>query len=289
MSIPWRRIRKRNRIVFPTTDGLTLRGSLYRHDERFARGLILFCSEFGANHWSALSYCEGLWEAGFNIFAFDFRNQGESDTMSDYEPVHWLTDYEVNDVLAALQYIQSHEELSLLPVGLFGISRGGSAALAAAALSSHVVSVACEGAFTAEDVVWQHGRRWLTLYVAPWLLAWIPEWHIRLSFQLGRLVSQSRRRCRYTKLDRLLTRLRNKPILLITGGQDKYVFPEIAQSLCRKTGHGPECLWNVPDAGHNMSRQAAPKVYDSQLIEFFFDSLVAPQIVGSPKPEPVAP
>jgi len=67
------------RIEFPTTHGLTLRGSLYRSANRVSRGLVVFCPELGGNHWLAMSYASGLFESGFDILSFDFRNQGESD------------------------------------------------------------------------------------------------------------------------------------------------------------------------------------------------------------------
>ncbi|HID21319.1 MAG TPA: alpha/beta fold hydrolase, partial [Planctomycetaceae bacterium] len=140
-------------ISFPTTHGLTLRGSLYRQTDQPSRGLIIFCHELGGNHWSALSYCEGLWEAGFDILAFDFRNQGESDALPGYEPLHWLTCYEVQDVLSAIRFVRQDDQLARMPLGLFGISRGGGAALAAGALTPSVRCVACEGAFAMEDVV----------------------------------------------------------------------------------------------------------------------------------------
>jgi len=271
------------RIEFATTDGLTLRGSLYRVRDRPTRALIVFCSEFGANHWSALSYCQGLWEAGFAILAFDFRNQGESDASPGYEPVHWLTDYEVRDTLSTIRYVRQHDELQHLPLGLFGISRGGGAALAAAALSDQVRCVACEGAFTTEDVVWLHGRRWFTLYVPSWVLTWLPDWHIRFTLQLARWFSQFRRQCRYTNLNRLLPRLRAKPVLLIAGGDDKYVFSDIARLLREKTGHDDACQWIVPNAKHNAARQTQPDAYDSRLIEFYFDALVVPEFDRSPR------
>ena len=262
-------------IEFPSTHGLTLRGSLYRHEDQPSRGLIVFCHEYGSNHWSALSYCEGLWEAGFDILAFDFRNQGESDSMPDYEPIHWLTDYEVQDVLSALRYVDSRDDLNELPVGLFGISRGGCAALAATALSPHVDCVAADGAFIPDDVIWHHCQRWLSLYVAPWILRWIPDWHIRMTLQLARWISQHRRGCHFTSFDRLIPRLRTKNLSLIFGANDKYVISEIAQSLRRKAGHNEQCMWCVPEAKHNMCRQVALREYDSRLIEFFFDALVA--------------
>ena len=96
---------------FPTTHGLTLRGSLYRHENRGPRGLIIFCPEMSGSHWSALRYCGGLYLAGFDVFAFDFRSQGESDHQPGYEPLHWVTEYEVADVLAAVAFARQRDGL----------------------------------------------------------------------------------------------------------------------------------------------------------------------------------
>ena len=41
-------------------------------------GVILFGLEFGSNRWSCVPYCEHLVEAGFDVFAFEPRNQGDS-------------------------------------------------------------------------------------------------------------------------------------------------------------------------------------------------------------------
>ena len=54
-------------ISFSSSNGLTLRGSLHRHDAQPARGLIIFCPELGNNHWSAGWYAQGLWQAGFDL------------------------------------------------------------------------------------------------------------------------------------------------------------------------------------------------------------------------------
>ncbi|MCH7990707.1 MAG: hypothetical protein IID46_16325, partial [Planctomycetes bacterium] len=37
-------------VEFQTNCGLTLRGSLYRHEDQPSRGLIIFCPELGGTH-----------------------------------------------------------------------------------------------------------------------------------------------------------------------------------------------------------------------------------------------
>ena len=256
-------------VWFPTTDGLTLRGSLYRHEERPSRGLIIFCPEMLGSRWSALDYCSGLYDAGFDILAFDFRNQGESDSLLGYEPLHWVTEYEVQDVLAAIAFSRSRDGLRDLPLGLFGISRGGGAALAAAARCRDVRCVASEGAFTIESMMLHYTFRWGVLYIPEWLLSKIPLWHVRQTLALVRWISQAKRGCRYAAIDRLLPRLRGRPVLLIAGGRDTYVDPVLTEEMQRRIG-GPQAqLWIVPQARHNLARDVESQEYDRRLVELF--------------------
>ncbi len=257
-------------ICFPTTHGLTIRGSLYRHDDHPALGLIIFCHAFCGSHWSALSYCKGLWDAGFDILAFDFRNQGESDGMAHYQPRHWLTQYEISDVLAALAFVQQREDLRWLPVGLFGISRGGGAALAASACTNDIQRVACEGAYSTYSMMEAHyTTRWAKLLYSDRVANWVPKWHIVLTLSLVRWASQIRNGCRYTNLERWLPRLRNKPVILISGQRDTYVLPKITEDLRQRIGGEPISVWFVPGAKHNKARPIDPDEYDGRLVDFF--------------------
>lgn len=259
-------------VAIPTTHGLTLRGSLYRRAERPSRGLVLFCPELGGTRWSAMSYCGALWEAGFSILAFDFRSQGESDRMPGYNPLHWPTEYEVSDVLAAIGYIGRREDLRELPLGLFGISRGGCAALVAATGCPEARCVAAEGVFSTDALLLHFTLRWATLYAPVWLLKPIPLWHFRTTLRLTRLLSQLHRRCRYVVLERWLPRLRDRPVLWVADEEDSYVPAETSEMLYRQIGGEKGEFWLVPAARHNKGRQADPDGYDRRLVRFFSDS-----------------
>ena len=262
-------------VEFPTTQGLTLRGSLYRQAHRPARGIVIFCPEMAGTCWSAPSYCRGLVEAGFDVLAFDFRNQGQSDSLPGYEPLHWVTEHEVADVLAAIACVRSREDLARLPLGAFGVSRGGGAALAAAARSNEVEAVVCEGAFTTDSLTMLYTYRWAELYVPDWLMRLIPRWHLAGTLALARRVSQRRRRCTYTVLERELPRLKSKPVLFIAGERDAYVPPAVAEAMCGYIGGERQSVWLVPEAGHNLARDVDPETYDRRLAAFFNEFLRA--------------
>lgn len=252
-----------------TVSGLRLHGSLFRTLKGEPRGLILFCHELDSDRWSALSYCEGLLAAGFHVLAFDFRNHGESDTQVGYVPICWLSRYEVEDVTAAVSYIESRDDLRGLPLGIFGISRGGSAGLMAAASSRSVRCVCTDGAYSCNELLYHFTRRWGTLYLPSWLLWLEPRWHTLMMFSVIRAASEFRRGCRYANVEKALDRLRGTPITMFSGERDTYVIPRITRSLFARTGQDEFGIWIIPGAKHNMGRQVATDEYDRRLIEFF--------------------
>src|SRR5438270_717442 len=70
--------------------------------------------------------------AGYDVFTFEPRSQGDSDKQPGYEPLQWVTDYEVRDFQTALEYLKARGDADPRGVGFFGISKGGSAGLMAA-------------------------------------------------------------------------------------------------------------------------------------------------------------
>lgn len=258
-----------NEFCFETEDGLTLHACHFQQSDRPSLGLILFCHELGGNRWSAMSYCEGLFDAGFEILSFDFRNHGSSEKQANYEPLHWLTEFEVADVRGALSLITVRDELKRQPLAVFGVSRGGSAALAAASTSEAVECVACESAYSTRSMMSLFSQRWVSLLVPQWMSGWIPAWHVELSLTGGRIYSQFKRGCRYVHVERYVTKLQERPVLLISGERDNYVRPEIANALHRSLGEETTELWMVPKARHNGARQADQAGYDKRLVEFF--------------------
>jgi alpha-beta hydrolase superfamily lysophospholipase len=265
-----------------TPDGITLRGCLYPHTEHTPRGLIVFSPEFASNHRSAMLYCSALSRAGFHVLSFDFRNHGDSDRLTGYEPLHWLTDFEVTDLNSVIDYVYSRPDLNELPLGLFGISRGGGAALYVAAQRPEVLRVASEGAFGTEMMMMAHAHRWISIAAPAPLAKLIPEWHIRWTVTLTRWVSQRRRRCHYAMLERILPQLRAKPTLVIAGERDTYVLPEVSQEIVRLLGQ-PDALWMVQKAKHNLARSVDPEAYDRRLLAFFdqLDQPMAPESDGA--------
>ncbi len=256
-------------IEIPASSGLTLRGSLYRQAFRKPVGLIVFFPELDGNHWSALSYCEALFDAGFDVLSVDVRNQGDSDYEPGYEPLQWFTSREAEDVRSVFRWIENESELKTLPLGVMGVSRGSNAAMLAAAEHSTVKAVCCEGGYPTAGLQLRYSQRWAVLYIPLWLVRILPEWHYRYTLALVRLISEWRRGHRYVMIERMLPRLRNRPVLLIGGERDNYVPPEVVEQLARRIGGSSTRCWIVPRSRHNGGRVAARQLYDQTLLRFF--------------------
>src|SRR5262249_35304954 len=130
----------------PTPAGLTLAGC-YLKCQAPRRGVILFGLEYGSNRWASVAYCERLLHNGYDVFAFESRNTGDSDKQPGYEPLPWVTDYEVRDMQAALAYLKGRPDADPRGVGFFGISKGAGAGLEAAARDPSVRCFVTDGGF----------------------------------------------------------------------------------------------------------------------------------------------
>lgn len=257
------------RISFKTADGLTLRGSIHHSNHEQSKGLILFCPELEGSHWSASHYGQGLLDAGFDLFSFDFRNQGESDFQPGYSPLHWPTAHEVEDVRAAIRYIKNRPDLDEMPLGVMGVSRGTIPAMIIAAESDDVKAVCLEGAYSVDSLMVHYISRWAEIYVPRMLLPILPTWHIRMTATLVRWTSQLRTNRPYAVLENWLPQLKDRHVLLIAGDRDTYVHPDVGRGLMRRINSRLTQFWLVKKAKHNQARKVNPDEYDDRVAEFF--------------------
>lgn len=254
------------RISITTSDGMTLRGCLINGDRGHSRGLVLFLPELRGNHWMVRRYCDSLIQAGYIILSFDFRNQGESDSMPGYVPIHWVTEYEMLDVASMLEYIESRPTLNSLPLLVCGVSRGGVAALLAACRHTRIRGVIADSAFGTMSMTKFFVDRFADHVIPKWLHRLLPTWHIELTLRDAMRMSERSRRCKYAHLERERDRMNSDSVLLISGQRDSYVTPEIARRLQGIVGGRCE-LWIAPGAKHNMSRSVCTEEYDRRVLE----------------------
>lgn len=255
-------------VRFPTSDGLTLCGCYLRAAQP-RRGVILFGLEFGSNRWACRPYCEHLLEKGFDVFAFESRNQGDSDAMPGYEPLQWVTKYEVRDTEAALAYLKSRPDADQRGVGLFGISKGGSAGLIVAAQDPYVRCCVTDGIFATYTTLVPYMKQWFRIYNSHYAIqGLIPLWFYGVIGLAGIWRTERERRCHFPHLECYLPFRAPRPLLMIHGMADTYIKPEMTTRLFG-FAREPKELWLVENAKHNQSLQVAGEEYRQRVLRFF--------------------
>lgn len=256
-------------VRFRAADGLNLVGTYLPHRAARRVGVVVFAHEYLSDRWSYRPYADSLRDLGFDLFTFDARNHGESDAMSGYSPLQWTSDLETMDLRAALAYLRSRPDGDPAGVGLYGISRGGSAALCVAGKDMGVWGVVTDGAFSTRGTMLFYTLRWAEIYVtrlAFW--AMLPTTIWKFAGWAGRHWSRRKSGRRYPDVDRAASRLAPRPWLMIHGGTDNYIKPETAKALFAHAGE-PKELWIVPKAKHNRCREVDPQAYRAKVEGFF--------------------
>ena len=267
--------------VAPTGEGEDVRigrraGSAHPGRDIFQRpgaarrlGVVVFCHEYLGDRWSALAYAGHLRDLGFDLFSFDFRNHGGSDAEPGYQPLQWLTTHEVTDLRAALHYVRGRSDADPAGVGLYGVSRGGSAALCVGGKDPSVWGVVTDGAFPTRGTMLAYILRWAEIYVGVKAL-WrhLPIQSYQFLAWSSRKRTQARLNCRFPDVERATARLAPRPLLMIHGEKDSYIGPDIARGLFDVAGD-PKELWVVPKAKHNRCREVAGRDYSDRVASFF--------------------
>ena len=233
-------------------------------------GLVIFCPELHGDRWTALNYTSAIIQAGFAVLSFEFRDTNDNELQTD-TPRHWVTESEVGDIEAVLQFVNADPELRKLPLGIFGVSRGGSAAIVAACRFPQISSVVTDGAYSTMGMLRSFISRYSRFVVPDWFFNRLPAWHVELTLRQAVRYSEKKCGCRDVDLE-VESRNFRQPILLLSGKRDSYVTPAV-------TWHLADCLdalesvWIVGRAKHNKSREVAQDEYDDRVIDHLHQTL----------------
>ena len=249
-------------------DGLTLRACYLKTTAPERKGVILFGLEFGSNRWSCRQYCEKLIDGGYDVFAVEFRNQGDSEKDPNYEPLQWVTDRDLADLRAAIKYLLARPDADPKGIGVFGISKGGSTSILAAAGERSIRCLVTDGAYGTHTTMVPYLKRWIQIYSDRKLLQRVlPTWFYGIVGMAGAKKVGRNRGVNYPSIEKAVARL-NRPILMIHVEADTYNKPEMARALYERV-RGPKELWVVPKAKHNQAITIAADDYHSRIVNFF--------------------
>jgi pimeloyl-ACP methyl ester carboxylesterase len=195
---------------------------------------LLMVHGWNRNLGRMMPYIKQFHPAGFNIFVFDARNHGSSDS-DGLSSMPKFTE----DIIAAINYLED----KLIPkengIGIIGLSMGGSAAIYAASKDSRIKRIATVGAFAhPADVMTQEMKnRYIPYFPFIWLFLKLAEYKIGFRFNDFAPVNNIQ------KMD--------AKILLIHGKLDQTAPFEQAERLMAAGKPGKIELFPIPDKGHS--------------------------------------
>ena len=257
-------------VTFLSRDGHILTGMFIDRPSGVpSRGTVLFCHEFGSDMSSAARYAWPLMKAGYTVFTFNFRGHGGTPALKHFEPRHWPSHHEVNDILAAVAMVRDRLDLGDGGLGVLGVSRGASAAVVAAALDPHIRCLALDSLFSTDTSVDHLIARWARVYTSIKIAKDArPSAICYFLRAITLLYVELKLRCRFPSARKALARLEQVPMLFITGERDVYVPPREQQVLF-DLKRGEKTMWICPSAKHNQAVAADPETYAEKVVTFF--------------------
>src|SRR5262249_44470472 len=137
-----------------------------------------------------------------------------------------------NDFKTALAYLKGRPDADPRGVGMFGISKGGTAGLLAAAGDPYVLCFVTDGIFGTYTTMVPYMRKWYTIYNNQYILqGLIPMWYYGLVGQVGLKRIARQRNCQFPHLEKAIGKLAPRALLMIHGGGDTYIKPEMARAV----------------------------------------------------------
>ena len=209
-----------------------------------------------AHHGAALS------SRGYAVLMLDLRAHGRSE--GDTASWGWA---EINDVLGAVDLLQSREDVDPDRIGILGLSLGGQIAIRAAAQSGAIGAVVAEG--PSEAALSDGGR---PASLGGWLLYPI-RW---LTYAMQAFMSGVRP---VPGIIEEIGKVSPHPLLLVAPavGTARYWVRR-----CFSAASEPKELWEVPGVRHAQAYFADPAIYTARVTRFFDDAFgIVPVDVSS--------
>jgi fermentation-respiration switch protein FrsA (DUF1100 family) len=189
--------------------------------------------------------------------------------------LQWVTDFEVIDFQTALAYLKQRPDRDPRGVGLFGLSKGGSAGMIVAARDEFIRCAVVDGIFAYITTMVPYMRQWILIYTSiRWLSRILPYWYYRYVAGVAIRQLEKMRDCHYPPLENSMPLFSPRPLLMVHGGGDNYIKPEMAKALFDLAG-APKEFWLVEKAKHNQAIHLAQEEYKRRVLQFFDTHLAA--------------
>jgi uncharacterized protein len=238
-----------------TADGLQLVGWYVPSQNGAA---VIAQHGYGGNRTNMLYDADILHRHGYGVLMSTVRAHDKSDGV-----LVTFGKYEMQDLEAWYQYLQTRTDIDKSKIGILGESMGGALAIQYAAQNPNIRGVAAHSAFGSfKDTV----NKAVTLKTglppfpfAPVIVFW----------------AERTADIRASDIDttKWIGKISPRPVLIMMGGADDHISIDSGQKLCDAAGE-PKELCFEPAAGHHGLPEVAPAEYERRVVGFFDRALL---------------
>lgn len=240
-------------VTFPARDGLRIAGWYVPSKNGAA---VVLSHSFSSNRAMTLRVMAMLAEEGYGVLMIDLRAHGESEG-------EIFTLWQAgDDVLGAVDYLQTRPEVDPERIGVWGFSAGAAASVHAAAQSEAIQGVVADG------LSWTRFKDARGLYRGPtyqyFLLDWVQMTATDLFYAGG-----SHPRALVDDVGLIAPR----PLLILVAEDHPFDNEALAAEQYKRIGGESVSVWIVPGAVHGGGWKLQPDAYQRHLLDFFGGAL----------------
>ena len=230
-------------------DGPTLRG-WYMPAEASDKAVV-FVHGHGADRHEGMRWFKAMHQAGFNILAFDLRNQGNST-----QSFSTMGYFEKRDVIGALGYLQQQKQIQ--SIGIFGTSMGAATAIMAMVDDPRIAAGVFEAGWAnLEDLYREIIEQHMGLPSAPLLslTTWMLEQ--RTGMEMAKLNPKD-----------MLADIAPRPVFIIHCSGDSLIsFSHGGRNYT--AAKQPKEFWKSPCQVHARAWQSDPEYIEQRVANYF--------------------
>lgn len=237
------------RVVFPASDGLMLRGWFIPTDQPDAPA-ILYAPGSGRDQRSGLPLVPTLHEAGYHVLLFSYRGSGLSDGNGKGLTYGYGESQDVDSAVDFLRQVKGVRR-----IGAVGYSVGAVGVILSAARNPHIEAVLAIAPFACVSEVWASNRPLLVPSLVLDLMLRLVEWHKGFSRADA---------CPVEVIDRIAPR----PLWLVHSTADEHIPVSQVQRLFSAAGQ-PKTFWLIEGESHDSIRKRVLNGQASDVVAFF--------------------
>lgn len=243
-------------ITFVTSEGLTIHGWFVKSEENPTKKTLILLHESHSTRTQLLAHIKFFVNSGFHVLAYDQRSHGASDS-----GLITFGNKEGEDLIDAISYLKSRDDVDLNKLGAIGFSLGSSGLIYAEAKSKTPLfkALVLEGAFADSYDV---GLYMVQVKIGKVLSLAIGWFIFTVGTQLWTLG-----KFHHSRPADLIGRI-STPIMIIRG-QNDHISPEFSAKRLIEAVKEPKEIWITPQGGHTTTLDVYPEAYEKRVIGFF--------------------